>query len=102
MSAGVPVVPAWRRVLQRALEAVGDNPRAGALWRKCVAFEEAKVKGCIVSYVPVSFFVCRGGGFLFTVVILVLGKGKVRCRKYLVIFFLIICLNSQEPRTRKG
>lgn len=31
------------RVLERALEAVGDNPRAGALWRRGVAFEEAQV-----------------------------------------------------------
>ncbi|CAN0313914.1 unnamed protein product [Pylaiella littoralis] len=31
-----------RRVLERALEAVGDHPKAGALWRKCVAFEEAQ------------------------------------------------------------
>ncbi|CAN0151198.1 unnamed protein product [Ectocarpus fasciculatus] len=31
-----------RRVFERALEAVGDNPGAGPLWRRCVAFEEAQ------------------------------------------------------------
>lgn len=31
------------RVFERALEAVGDNPGAGPLWRRCVAFEEAQV-----------------------------------------------------------
>ncbi|CAM9734576.1 unnamed protein product, partial [Ascophyllum nodosum] len=31
-----------RRVYERALEAVGDNPGAGGLWRRCVAFEEAQ------------------------------------------------------------
>ncbi|CBN75000.1 conserved unknown protein [Ectocarpus siliculosus] len=31
-----------RRVFERALEAVGDNPGAGPLWRTCVAFEEAQ------------------------------------------------------------
>lgn len=33
------------RVFERALEAVGDNPGAGGLWRRCVEFEEAQVRG---------------------------------------------------------
>ncbi len=47
--AAAPSLVAWLdtlelgRVLERALEAVGDNPGAGGLWRKCVAFEAAQV-----------------------------------------------------------
>lgn len=42
-------IPRWDsrgfvdRVVERALEAVGDNPGSGPLWRRCVAFEEAQV-----------------------------------------------------------
>lgn len=32
------------RVFDRALEAVGDHPASGGLWRRCVAFEEGQVK----------------------------------------------------------
>lgn len=41
-AAGIGVVSV-DRVVEQALEAVGDNPGSGPLWRRCVAFEEAQV-----------------------------------------------------------
>lgn len=85
----------FHRVFERALEAVGDHPGAGELWRKCVAFEEAQVSNEQQAFFAGFFAISRERGRVLTCSNIDVYLGKLFAVLELLSYYCCVCFCSQ-------